>query len=69
MISNKAKNDIDYRTLEYRPIMHMILWNWKYKHISFLILLAYQYLIIMGGLYPIDYNEAMRGINAHNLAL
>ena len=48
--------------------MHMILWIQRYRDISFLLLLVHECLIIVGGLYPIDYDEAMSIVVVHNLA-
>ena len=59
MISNNAKSDIDWRTLEDSPTMHKIQWIQRYRDIPFLLLLLHEYLIIVGGLYPTNYDEAM----------
>ena len=40
-------------------LLHNILRIWRCRDIPFLLLLTHECLIIMGGLYSIDYDEAM----------
>ena len=55
----KANNDIVWRILEDSPIIHKILQIQRNRDTPFLLLLAHKYFIIVGGLYPTDYTEAM----------
>ena len=48
-----------WRILEDSSIIHKILYIQRHRDTPFLLLLAHKYFIIVGGLYPTNYNEAM----------
>ena len=65
MIRKVARSDIYQRIVEDNSTLHNILWILEDRDTSFLILLGHIWLIIMGGLFLMDYDEAMSSFNAH----
>ena len=51
--------------LKNSPTLHSILWIQRVKDITFLWFLVHQCLIVVGGLYPTNYDETVSSVCAH----
>ena len=62
MIRNKAKSDMDWNTLKNSPTLHRILWIQRLETYN-----SYDFkCIIVGSLYPMDYDEVVNGFHVHS---